>query len=594
MNLPSVPPPILARLSKSRTRSGHTILLCSFHSRLPIELTRRLWPIRRSKRPNIILAATTSLRKLISLANSMARPNDIWELTRAAVVVVVGTMMFSWIVCGQSIDRADRLSKADAKPVRLIGDATSSVEMPRRPTQRISYELARVIRDPNKSRDVTVIISVKPEYFNRNDMVRLASQLNVDFVTASRLKVEILDDAKLGISYLSALDRQNGIGSVRRAFYLLDRKKRSEYIEFSTARGKRFNRVNMPSNKMQEGQASSTRDNASLPNLSAKTSVGANYLESIAADKNGGVWITGNSFMIAALMLNDNGGRLNAATDSSVNGISQVQFITADIGWMRDIHRLFRTNDGGHTWQAVKLPDGLNLWSFYFTEIGAGWVTGSDGAVYRTADSGGTWQKNDVGLKYVFTKVFFVDSLHGWIWGQGSLGESNLATLRTTDGGVSWELLSNQLRSQSVSNQTFVDANHGWGVDADRYITHTVDGGKTWQRQGPFDRNGWGPFSFVSSTEGWVACHDGILHTSDGGENWELQLETDAFDADSVVDQLLFIDSHRGWAINIDRIWRTTDGGKTWQEIPRDWKRTLPSYYALARKYHERWTREKQ
>jgi photosystem II stability/assembly factor-like uncharacterized protein len=506
---------------------------------------------------------------------------------------IAARAMFPSTACGQVVDSVDRLSKADAKPVPSIGTSTGLIERTRLSTQRIGYEVARIIRDPNKSRDVTVIISIKPEYFNRNDMLRLASQLNADFATASKLKVEILDDAKLASSYLASLDQPRR-NSARRALYSLDRKKRSEYIKFSTSRGRRYNRINIPSSKIKEKQPASTRANASLPNLSANTSVGSNYLESITADKKGGVWITGNSFMIAGLMLNDNGGQLKAATDSSVNGISEVQFITADIGWMRDIHRLFRTNDGGQTWQAVKLPDGLDLWSFYFTEIGAGWVTGSDGAVYRTADSGGTWQKHDVGLKYVFTEVFFVDSLHGWIWGTESWGESNSALLRTTDGGASWELLSNKPSSQSVGLETFVNATHGWGVDADRYITHTVDGGKTWQRQGPFDRNGWGPFCFVNSTEGWVASHDGILHTSDGGENWELQLETDAFDADSVVDQLLFIDSDRGWAINTERIWRTTDGGETWQEIPRDWRRTLPSYYALARKYQERWTRENQ
>lgn len=73
--------------------------------------------------------------------------------------------------------------------------------------------------------------------------------------------------------------------------------------------------------------------------------------------------------------------------------------------------------------------------------------------------------------------------------------------------------------------------------------------------------------SFVSSREGWVAGHWGvILHTLDGGETWTIQRE------ELTVDRPLFCvwfrDSQHGIAGGLwSLLLRTDDGGKTWATV---------------------------
>ncbi len=113
--------------------------------------------------------------------------------------------------------------------------------------QQINYEVGRVIRNSNEPHEVTVILSVDAQHFNRDDMIRLAAQLKADFPNAPILSGEILDDRNIADNYVPAGDMYRLFYKARRAFYSLNRKTGKEYIEFSSARGKPFNerRINL-------------------------------------------------------------------------------------------------------------------------------------------------------------------------------------------------------------------------------------------------------------------------------------------------------------------------------------------------------------
>jgi photosystem II stability/assembly factor-like uncharacterized protein len=285
-------------------------------------------------------------------------------------------------------------------------------------------------------------------------------------------------------------------------------------------------------------------------------------------------------------MVNDRHGRTNAMTISGVTAVSKPQFVTPDIGWMSDVRSLYRTVDGGNSWQRVEIPDQTDVRSVYFSDVKNGWAGGWDGEIYRTADAGQTWNKQQSGLDYQIQEIFFVDAVHGWATGYICYPDLRRMTalIKTSDGGETWEILSNEDADskRAVHSVFFVNENKGWAIDNwQNNIMHSVDGGKTWTMQRRRDDHGWNSLVFVNDREGWAVGDDGIVHTSDGGESWKYQLQYRG--AEDYMDAIAFTDSEQGWAIGRNSILRTTDGWLVWKTIPEDWKRQIPTFQELLK-----------
>ena len=279
-------------------------------------------------------------------------------------------------------------------------------------------------------------------------------------------------------------------------------------------------------------------------------------------------------------MVNDREGRVTARTVSGIIGISTSQFVTREIGWMIQSLSLYETTDAGISWLRLRIKGNPELLVLHFSDSQNGWAAGFRGEMYHTTDGGLNWQKQDTGIDREFVEIFFVDANNGWALGQKQIDnlESRSTFIRTTDGGTTWEVLSDvdQKSTDDVAEFYFVNAMEGWAIDSLNKITHTVDGGKTWTVQRDRDDEGnLISLYFLSGTEGW-ACGNGILHTSDGGAHWEYQLQTDGV-APNYFEKVLFVDSKHGWAISPERAIRTTDGGRTWRDIPEDWKKSIGS-----------------
>ena len=167
-----------------------------------------------------------------------------------------------------------------------------------------------------------------------------------------------------------------------------------------------------------------------------------------------------------------------------------------------NIPTMMRTDDGGVTWENIPPPYRVDL----SDTIDVGWddliCLGSDRylalvtfgkrqpRVYRTEDGGAHWTSAEVDTIH---GMHFIDSLHGWGAGRGSVGIAALGEdiiTRTTDGGRSWRT---QLKRQvypaayGLLDVAFADTMNGIAGGLDGKLLRTTDGGESWSTTANLD-----------------------------------------------------------------------------------------------------------
>jgi photosystem II stability/assembly factor-like uncharacterized protein len=154
--------------------------------------------------------------------------------------------------------------------------------------------------------------------------------------------------------------------------------------------------------------------------------------------------------------------------------------------WLSCNHNLLRTSDGSN-WQVITSLSGDDLLrDVAFVTPKIGWITlYSDPAtsvIYRTIDSGKSWTSQ---LTFCLTGAdiytSFVDTMRGWVV-QYSCVTDAIEIWGTDDGGMDW---TNQLQyPYSPTHQfdkriLFVDSLNGWMIGEGGMVFHTVNGGLT-------------------------------------------------------------------------------------------------------------------
>ena len=116
-----------------------------------------------------------------------------------------------------------------------------------------------------------------------------------------------------------------------------------------------------------------------------------------------------------------------------------------------------------------------------------------------------------------FSSIHFISAETGWA--SGYLGDGiGGAILKTTDGGDSWQPVSELV---SPSDLQFIEpqlARALVGRGADRELVETTDGGRTWATLAT--PSNLSSICFSDADHGWAATGDEVLHTTDGGRNW--------------------------------------------------------------------------
>ena len=302
--------------------------------------------------------------------------------------------------------------------------------------------------------------------------------------------------------------------------------------------------------------------------------------------------------------------------------VTIIQMIDANQGWaiggLTDPgDHVLRTMDGGSAWTDLTpaeeaAPEGdRKTVTGYFQDAQTAWVifsntsgiTPAQSIVWRTQDGGTTWQASqpldisDLSEFYNPSYLQFVDGQTGWLFVHVGVGMSHdyFVLYRSSDGGITWERLLDPYNDSSgimtcyKSGMQFTDTTRGWmtgdchGVAAGVWLFLSSDGGTTWERVTlPDPTNAPGLFSdmlaacgsYDPSFFGNDLGHLGancvnytqdpptnqyyVFTTQDGGSTWT----SSTYPGKS----LYFYSADTGWAL-AEKIHRTSDGGLTWKAI---------------------------
>ncbi len=281
---------------------------------------------------------------------------------------------------------------------------------------------------------------------------------------------------------------------------------------------------------------------------------------------------------------------------------------------------VWRTEDSGLTWQPMVSPDAkLTLHSVAFISDQFGWVGGAElqpyvglavGRIYRTTDGGQSWQAcGDRPLPAVRSLRMFTPE-EGLAVCEPS-PSAPTGVFRTEDGGITWTpvpgpvsgsptaaaiaspemglivgsdgrlaLVTDEqifpsklpsLGSRTVRGVTLSGDETGWLVGDQGLVMTSATGGVTWQSPPtplPPDLRHVANFHSVErkGAHVWIAGAPGsvIWHSPDAGKTWEPQPTDSALP----VHRVRFANETLGLAVGeLGSVLRTDDSGRTWKTV---------------------------
>lgn len=159
-----------------------------------------------------------------------------------------------------------------------------------------------------------------------------------------------------------------------------------------------------------------------------------------------------------------------------------ISFVNATVGWVVGYvsngsfsGMIFKTANGGLNWTVQKQDSTVIFYGVEFVDASHGWAAGMDinnyaARIYRTTDGGTTWQQQTV-PGYGLLDIDFAGPTTGWACGYGNI-------VHTTN-GAAWQ--SQGPSGFEVYRSTdFINADSGWVAGSSGLALSTGNGGSTW------------------------------------------------------------------------------------------------------------------
>lgn len=287
------------------------------------------------------------------------------------------------------------------------------------------------------------------------------------------------------------------------------------------------------------------------------------------------IWVAGGTHQIAkSTDLGNTWTESNANTGSETFGLTyDIEFINDNDGLLNisDASKIFRTSDGGATWQLIETGLVGSTAKFQYFDDGTVYTVLQDNdggsAFYKSTDHAESWTQvnysQDAKISMSFT---FLNKDFGVFDGSSDFGSSNTRFHITNDGGASFEEYNPGLDClYFIPNTTL-----GWASGYDTHIYKTSDG-KLWtvnkmMHSEGYEINSLFKLQFINESKGFaIGSRDGfgyptdILYTEDGGLNWS------SHDFGYVIYGVYFLNETFGWVVGYNgTIYKTLDGGETW------------------------------
>jgi photosystem II stability/assembly factor-like uncharacterized protein len=294
------------------------------------------------------------------------------------------------------------------------------------------------------------------------------------------------------------------------------------------------------------------------------------------------------------------------ATEAYRGKRDSVSFVDDTHGWYgTGAGDLFATKDGGATWEKVASRPGTFVRAVGFVDRDNGFIgnIGTDyypgvtdtTPLYRTRDGGKTWEAVDTGeatikgvcaIDILKTKRIYQGELQPRtvIHAAGRVGGPT-GMLRSVDGGETWSVIDMAPHAGMILDVKFFDemtglvfaATHPDPAQAEGLVLRTTDGGKTWSEvyrsgrkleliwKASFPEGGDTGYATVQSYDPERATQL-VIRSDDKGKSWrEIEMAQDKTARQFGIG---FIDAERGFVGTAAGGFATKDGGTTWERAP--------------------------
>jgi photosystem II stability/assembly factor-like uncharacterized protein len=255
-----------------------------------------------------------------------------------------------------------------------------------------------------------------------------------------------------------------------------------------------------------------------------------------------------------------------SGTTADLGGIS---FLNANTGFICGSGVILKTTNGGINWVNINTINLLKPFKkIQALDSNFIYCVGMFSTIIKSTNGGLNWQiirngPSGTGIYGNFFALFFINTLTGWIGGDGGDG----FILKTTNGGITMDSIPVNNSLNRVQDFNFANANTGLVCGTAGTIKKTTDGGYGWVSVN-IPTGTWLPdfnnFSFINNNTGFTCTHaKQVYKTTDFGNNWDsLSYIPNTF---PTIHHICFSDESKGWAVGSGYdVFHTTNGGLNW------------------------------